>query len=130
MFADLLLYLSVSPLVCSSMLYPNLLYMCCLLHILEIISLFSFLLLFLSSCRSSFLYLTIGEISFIALRSALSSPYLILYLPYTYSTLYPVSPRLKSFAKTPVLYFFRVHYCNRVIKPEWLHTKINKSKSN
>lgn len=113
----------------GSVLQPSLLYMCCLLRILETISLFSFLLLFLSSYRSSFLYLTIGEISFIALRSALSSPCLVLYLPYTFSTLYPVSPCLKPFAKTPVLYFFTVHYCNRVIKPEWLHAKINKSKS-
>lgn len=106
------LFLHSSAALCYIQTY----YIRCLLGMVETISVFSFLLLYpvLSSSRSAFLYLTMGEL-FIAGGVCIVKP--VPHLVSPIPVLLYVSTHLKSFAKIPVLYFSIVHYYNRLVKP-------------
>lgn len=100
----------VSSLVCSSELCPNI-YIQCLLCMLGMISLLSFLLLKAVLSHSQSASGTIGEL-FIAMRSPVPAWARCLH---SYM-LCPAFPALKTSAVILRLYFSRQRHCDRVIK--------------
>lgn len=121
MFANKFLNLALSSLVCSSMLYPNLIYVVPYIHVR-----YYFFILFITlkpvlfSLKCAVLQVTMGELSIARVsQSVYSVPYL--FLSYACIPLHPMSPLLKASAILPGLYFSTLYHCVRVVK---YHAKI------